>query len=843
MLKVRANCLQKVLTVRVLTCVILAVALACSVHAQNAEAKKVLPRWKWSRGDTFAYQLRGDVVSPGAEVERSLVSSTVTISAKDDRLAVFTNVYTEMKQYEKGVWYNATEEGLKEQSLSFEMDKAGAVAGEDKDAVRQRQEFLRALMPLPGEAVAEKAAWFVSLAGADMHGTVRFAGYGTRADRDCAVFKMELASTEKADKQPARELSATCYFDLEEGCFVYVERRIQTRGDTRKDEKLTLELVSSPKHQSAVEKEQLVIGKLQERLERDPKNTSVMRRLSDHYARLGKLPEALNMIDGILQAEPDNLGTLTRKGELLLAAGNSHDALKHFALVLEKDKTSSGALLGAANACFQLQRFSDCARYARAALGEEGKGPYQAYYLLGSTLAKMGKRDLAEKALQRYIELNPNIDKTDKPVIGFTKENDVKIVVKRNAPGVDVQKRLKYSPQELAEGRELIKALVREESVRLRLSAEEIEILLDHLAELYGKKAPEMIADFMADRDKTYEVVKKGLETQSRLPQEAIRKLAKGREDNPAAMEAVLSMLDPAEAVGILEKLVQSHAGEARYHYLLGRYYISNPKEYGRKALKRFELAAMLDEKNALYRYATAFACLKLHNQKRALDELSARNFAVGAPDSQRAGIARERLSVLAGLDFNSRIRKVTAWTLDTQFEARIMKELLDTILGIAKRFRKDKLYSAGMALAEFVYLMTQRLEESAASALVLVSARSARESAAGLIVGLCRDAGADPEEPDRDKYTKELGSWRMKLAEIEEQNLDYLQAYVEFLKKCERAFQVQPYTEPSEADRFIERLLEGEVSLFKEELAGVIKNRQPAKQGPKKEEGRGTDK
>ncbi len=811
-----------------LLCVLCAsVVNISSAYAQEEQKQKILPRWKWRKGDTFTYRLRGDVVSPGAEVERSLVSSSMTISAKDDDLAVFTNVYTEMKQFEKGVWYNATEEGLKEHSLSFDMDKAGSASGADKDAVKGQQEFLRALMPLPKSAVAEGAAWFVSLAGADMHGTVRLAGYGKRADRRCAIFKMELASTEKEGKQPARELSATCYFDLEEGCFVYIERRIQTRGDKRRDEKLTLELVSSPGCQSAVRKEQIIIDKLLERLERDPKDASVMRRLSDHYARLGKLPEALNMIDGILQAEPENAAALTRKGELMFASGDSVGALKHFAKVLKKDKTSSGALLGAANACFQLQRYADCARYARAVLGEESKGPYKGYYLLGAALAKMGKKEHAQKALERYVELNPNIDKNHKPVIGFTKENDVRIVVQRKTPGVDVGKREKYTPQELAEGRELIKALVKEESVRLRLSAQEIEKLLDFLATLYGKKATEMIADFMADRDKTYERVSKRLEAQSKLPQEAIGKLAKGREDDPAAMEAVLSLLGPAEAAGILEKMVQTHAGEARYHYLLGRYYISNPKELGRKALKRFELAAMLDEKNILYRYATAYASLKIHNQKRALDELTAKKLVLGAPDVKRAVIARERLSVLEKVNFNEKIRKVTAWTLDDQFEARIVKELLDAVLSIAKKFRKDRLYSAGMALAKFAYYMTQQLEADAASALVLVTARSARETALGLIVGISSDAADDPEAPNGEKYAAELGSWRKLLAAVEEQNLDYLQAYVEFLKKCEKAFQVQPYTEPSESDSFIEKVMRGEVAAFREELARVIKGRQ----------------
>ncbi|GAG14791.1 unnamed protein product, partial [marine sediment metagenome] len=58
-----------------------------------AQQEKILPRWKWHKGDTFKYQLHGDVVATGGPAERSLVTSTITIRACDDKQALFANTY------------------------------------------------------------------------------------------------------------------------------------------------------------------------------------------------------------------------------------------------------------------------------------------------------------------------------------------------------------------------------------------------------------------------------------------------------------------------------------------------------------------------------------------------------------------------------------------------------------------------------------------------------------------------------------------------------------------------------------------------------------------------------
>ncbi len=789
--------------------------------AAFAQEEKILPRWKWHKGDTFKYQLHGDVVATGGPAERSLVTSTITIRARDDKLALFANTYAEIRWQEKGVWYQATREGLESHCGSFIIDTAGKVSGTSNDAGKQ-QEF-DALMPLPAKPASQGSFWTVNLPDAKLHGTCEFTGYGKRAGRNCAILKMELASSERVGKLPARELKATYYFDVEEGCFVHIERRIKTRGDKRKDERLIIELLSSPKCQSAVEKERVIIDNLKGRLKRHPDDPSIMRQLADHYARLGKLEDALGMLDRILKSWPEDAKTHTRKGELLLASGDAAAALEHFNCAYKLDKGATRALLGAARASQSLQKYDDCARYARLALGEDEKQPYQAHYLLGAALAKMKKRKAAEKALQRYIELNPNIDKTQKPIVVFTRDNDVNLVVRRTTPGVDIEKRLKYTPEELAEGRELIRALVKEESVRLRLTQEEIAVLLEYIAQAYGKKAPEMIADFLADREKTYGKVKATLGRESKLPREKLGKLA-AADNPPVTTEALLSMLEPGEALKRLEALVISHPQVARYHYLLGRYYMSNPKKFGKKAMKRFELAAGFDKGNALYHYALAYASLKMHDQARMLNELATEKVDMKKLESERVPVARERLRILSQLDFARRIRKVTAWTLDDQFAPKIVKELLDAIVAIAEGFRKDDLYYWGVEMGKLAYLLTFELEKHASSAVMRMSARSARESALSVIVGLYADAGADPGEPNRKKYESELPSWREKLAKVEKESLVYLRAYVEFLKRCERAFQILPYSEPSEADRFVDRLLKGEIQVLTEEVDRIKK-------------------
>ncbi len=794
--------------------------LAGLVFAQAEPQAKILPRWKWRKGDIFTYQLRGDVVSPGGTAQRSIVSSTITISARGSASAVFSNIYAEIRWREKDEWYNATEEGLKEHSFGLVMDRAGKVQGEDKNALAGPQEFLDGIMPLPRGPVAAGSFWKVDMKRARLQGTCEFTGFGEYNGRKCAIFRMELASTERVDKKPARELTATLYFDHGEGCFVRIERRLETRGEKPRDERLTVDLLSSPKSPSAAVTEDLLMENLLRRLKRNPKDVPVMRQLAQHYGRLGKYDDAHAMLDGILKVSPEDPQALTKKGDIVLVSGDAAGALKWYKKALTVDANYSPALLGSARAAFAVQKYADCVRYARLSLSEDEKHPYQAYYLLGSALAKLGRKEDAVKCLKRYIELNPTIDKSKEPTIAFTKDNDVRLVVRRLTPPVDIEKRLKYTPEELAEGRELVKVLVKEEAVRLKLASEEIERFLDYMAELYGKKVPKMVADFIADREKTYRKLKAALDKQIKLPAGKLRKAAEAGALQPAAMEAILSMLEPQDALKRLETLVTEHPTVARYHYLLGRYCLATDRS-AKRALMRFELAAMFDEKNALYRYATAFASLKLHNQARMFDELTAA-VSLKRFDTGRRAVARERLNALQKLGYSERFRKVTAWTSTEDAEVRMVKAVLDAAVGIARKDRQKKLYDVSQAVAELVYFLTLQLANCAPSVLMLVTARSEREAALGLLEGLYVDAAADKNEPRRQEYAGKLPEVRKKLTGLEKENLVYLKAYVRFLKRCEQAFQVEPVTAPARSGEFMDRLMQGELEVFKKEVSKV---------------------
>jgi len=793
--------------------------LAQSLLGQDASGEKILPRWKWHGGDTFVYKLQGDVVSSSGTANRSLVTSTITVSASDEKLAVFTNSYNEIKWNESGTWYSATKEGLVEHAIGFVIDASGKVNGNAKEKNAKNQEYIDTLMPLPPKPVSVGSFWEVNFKESGLRGVCEFSGYEKRGERNCAVFKMELASPERIDRIPVRECEAEFYFDVEEGCFVHVHRRIEVRGTEKKDEKLTIDLVSSPKQKSAIQKEQAVTENLENRVRRHPQDTALMRELSDQYARLGKVQKAIEMIDRIIAVESENSGALTRKGELLLAGGDEEGALDFFRKAVARERTDTRALLGGAQASFQLGKYDDCARYSRMALGEDGKSPYQAYYTLGAALAKLGRLDEARKAIEKYVELNPNIDKSDKPVIAFTKNNDLNLVARRTNP-IDIDKRLKYTPQELAEGREMIKALIKEESVRLRLGADQVAFLLDYLAGLYGKKAPEMVADFLADRQKTYKKIYSSLESESRLPQARLEKLASADDLEPVTMEALLSMMEPEKALQRLEALFESRGDVARFHYLRGRYYMTNPKKFGRKAVKFFELAAMFDEKNALYKYALALMAMKTRGDvEKMLEILAARNLDFGAIESQRIPVVKERLRILRELEYNDRIRRITAWTIDDRADVKIVREMLNLIVGIGRNYSGKKLYSVGAVLAELAYYTTLEMEEKALSAILLVTARSVREASLDVLVEICKTASADGDEPDRDKYRKDLEIWRGRLNKLEKENLYYLKGYVAFLRRCEQAFQVEPYTDPSGSDAFLDRLMKDEIAVMMEKV------------------------
>jgi hypothetical protein len=120
--------------------------------------------------------------------------------------------------------------------------------------------------------------------------------------------------------------------------------------------------------------------------------------------------------------------------------------------------------------------------------------------------------------------------------------------------------------------------------------------------------------------------------------------------------------------------------------------------------------------------------------------------------------------------------------------------------------------------VAELAYYLTLQIEKAASSALMLVAVRSAREQALAVIVDAHSRAAAASPQPDPE-HARDAASWRARLAQAENENFLYLRAYVQFLERCERAFQVELYTEPAKAAAFIDRLARGEVSVLLEEV------------------------
>jgi hypothetical protein len=249
---------------------------------------------------------------------------------------------------------------------------------------------------------------------------------------------------------------------------------------------------------------------------------------------------------------------------------------------------------------------------------------------------------------------------------------------------------------------------------------------------------------------------------------------------------------------------------------------VSNPKEFGKKASKRFQYAVMFDEKNAMYHFALAYACFNIRNQASMIDELTVEDMDFSALRDMRSAVARERLKILSESDYPARLRKATAWTMDDQFEIKILKELLEAVVAIAQEFRKDGIHAWAAKMAMLAYYMSLDIEDNASSALMLVTARSERESALSALVEISRDGAAAEEGPERKQYLDDLEKWSGKLKEVERENLVYLEAYVNFLRRSERALQVEPYTEPEKSNEFLDKLFESETDVLMGEVRSL---------------------
>lgn len=810
--------MESVCNLRILRFIYVAVFAAVSIFCGEVIAQqqeRITVAWKLKEGLTFKYSLYGTVSETSPQPLSSTVRSEITVAGKSENEALFTNRYTEICWCEKGSGFTSPEEELKKMSFSFPMTPSGKVIAKkgEEEAAKSIQDYLNSLIPLPPVPVKVGDSFNVEIESEKLAGVCIFKGYEKVSDRTCAFFEMRLATPHDPGEPLSKELRLKFYFDCAAGCLMRAERKIIQRekvtsaGEVKEQDKRVEELTIT--YQTSSEEEARVsflIDGLKRQIELAPSDAALHQRLAEAYLEAGRANDAVSEFEEALRLKPDDAAILTRLGEMYLALGDAQSALDRFAAAIKLDKNSKKALLGASSASFQLEKYEEAANFARLAIQTDEK-QFEGYYLLGIALAKSGKEKEARESLEKYLQLNPNVEAKGEYVIAFTPKGDARILAKRK--GSDTQK-LKYSEDDLQQGREIIRVLVKEESLRLRLTEKQLEQFLDYIAGIYGKSAPEMINDFLADRDTAANRLNTLLEEYSRIPLDALEAAAKSQPKEVPLLRAAYSFLEPEKALVSLKQLLSVFPEDASLRFDIACLYLSQGEKFFKEAECELELARDLDKENSLYDWALAYLHFKMHNQASAMEELS---LTLGKSfKTDREVLAKKKLALLEAANYKKELRKVTAWTHTQSLPEKIVKENLHNLLAIAQGLLHEGKVRDARTVAQLANYAALTIEKNAQSALLLVTARSAREAALAALIKICEKTGENDKE------------LREQFSQLARENALYLKAYLSFLRKCEDAFEVLPIIAPAEADAFIDKLLAGEIPVFDSELADVLK-------------------
>lgn len=772
-----------------------------------SDGEKKTLRWKFKKDGRLEYSLLVTVMEEngGRRVEKRL-KGVVIITGKSEEEAVFLRRYDELRWREGKVSYYTPTAELHQLTVRFRIKNDGRVTTDTtKEAL---QESLTALFPLPSNAVSKGDIWGVELKTMGVVGSCEFRGYEKKGERNCVVLLLNCSRTAEGSDEPEKILETKAYFDVEEGCFVYVERWLKDHTDGLREELLTLTLESSPARPSKKRLMENLLDELRSRLLLSPSDTALRTRLIRLLIGMGRYQEALKEVEkGINIRETPEFYLLG--GKCTLALGDGLRALAFFKKALEMEKDSKKALLGASEACFVLKRYKESLAYARRSFSS-GKGPYEALYYIGASLAKLGRRVEAEEMLRAYIKANPDFDKNKKWLITFTKNGDVQILAERRFKG-DIATRSQYTEDELELARQLLSVVVKEEAVRMRLSPEELEKMLRYIAKVYGKKAEEMLSDFLADRVQTSELIRKKLDAKMRAYEKQIADLD-FKSHSGEFSAAALSMLSEPDILARYNNLNREKPGVVAIYLELTRLYLTNPARFEKETISMLQFLKNMEPDNAAYALLEAWLHYSLKNQKRALDCIAksalCRDFSMHILEA-----ARQRRKVLRFLDYPNELVDVTAWTTGRSWMVRPIKEALDATLLMAKKAFENGRYEQANKLALLVHRISVLIGSRTTSALLFCASVGLQEVSISLMLSI---AERRKEEERRKRLAQLLDAARRRSEEL-------LNRYQSFIVECEKAFTVWWITEPKKCSTFLEQLFNiGEKkSLLRGEIGG----------------------
>jgi tetratricopeptide (TPR) repeat protein len=778
------------------------------ILGDEKDKEAIILKWKFEKDSRFEYSLSGTVSeSKGGKHIESRIRGAVIVTGINDEEAVFLRRYDELRWREEGTSYYSPGDELEKFTLTYNFGSDGKVKTEiSKDKL---QDLLTSLMPLPSNPVRLGDVWRVGLETMGLVGSCELARWDEKAGQRCATLILRASRVPEGEEEPDKEIETKARFDVNEGCFVSVERRIKEKGDTSREELLTLVLESSPSRPSKARLMEKMVDELRSRLALTPGDVELRKRLLNILMGMGRYEEVLKEVESAV-AEKPLAEFYVIGGDSAFALGDYERALKLYEEALKRDKKSKMALLGAAKASFLLNRYKETIEYAKLSF-EGGKGPYQSLYYIGAALAKLGNFDEAQEVLRRYIEKSPDFDPNKKPIIAFSKEGDVKILAEPKVSD-DLSKKSRYSENELELGRQILAVVVKEESVRMKLTPEEVEKMLDYLASLYGKTTEKMISDFLSDRTQTFERLKSVLNEKIRIPEEKIEALD-FKDYDVDFCTAALSFLTKTDILKRYERLKSDNPGVTSVYLSLLKLYISNPAKFEKEITSTIHILKTIEPENSFYPLIEAWLWFRLKRQKSALrrieDSAMCNSFTTHLLEE-----ARKRCEVLKKINYPEELIDVTAWTAGDRKLERLVKESLDATLFLAKKFLEDGEIQRAKEISLLVHRISVVIEARAESALLHCSAIGLQEAALLLLFQVAKKSN----DEERSKHFEDL------LSSAKERSIKLLDKYQEFLFDSEKAFTVWWITDPKKCSTFLQELFkigERELMLREKELGG----------------------
>jgi len=772
------------------------VVLVSAIAAQE----EAPPRWRLKDNQRFEFRLSGMVLVRGKKRIETRLWGRVIVEARKKNL-LFLQQIEEMRWREGQISYTAPKEELEKLRQAFEFSPDGKVVTEGP-AKQAAQDLLMTLFPLPKSA---KKGYVerVELPELGVCGSLQVVGRRRCMGRNCLFLRLEAAAAEGG--KITKEVLTEAYFDPKAGGFVRVERTIKTHSDKEKEEFLVLTVVGEPGHPSPEALAEAMLRQLRRQVRRHPDDARAWCKLSRLLLERGRAREALkSALEGLREVKDGDLFAVA--SECAVASGDARLGLALAEAGMRVSPQNRMVALAASRAAFYLQRYKEAAQFAAAAL-KDNKGPYQALYFLGASLAKLGKKEQARQVLREYIRKNPNLDPKRKWLIAFTPQNDVQILAERRFKG-DLAKKRRYSMEELEAARQLLAVLVKEEAVRMRLTPDEIEKMLDYMARIYGKKPLQMLSDFLADRVQAYNRLKRLLKKHEQVPCEKIDDFVRRHSDDADLCAAALSLLATKDILKRYRQLDSRFPGNVAVNLHILRLLLTNPGRYRREAGRILGFLRNMEPENGLYPLLFAWLEMEMENPEKVALWIR-RALRCTYIKTHIRESAKRRLQVLEDIGYHEGLRGVAAWTMIDRKLIRCVKEVMSGVVRVAEELlaRGDVRKAArwgrlAVDLGKWVGRKAEEGELCAASAAAWERGAVVAEAAA-MRAGVC----------DVTSARKELQNARQNAQKI-------AKAWWQLHLDKERAFTVWVITAPKKCWSFMRRLFKmGERTLLYERL------------------------